>query len=641
MHWKEVAAFLEGKCKEYVSEGGKKPQNGYARGYVLPSGLQLAIETNSDGLRTNVWIEDCGPPPVPSQFQLYKKDKSRTSALSSVAPLLSGPGYSPPPKRAYKVLVKSNQELDALFNWYSGLDRQKQMQLATQGETTVTTDEQNQFQVPLNQILYGPPGTGKTYRTAARAVEICDGNANLSAEHHRTALMARYEELRKQGRISFVTFHQSYGYEDFVEGLRPELKDGQVSYHVRPGIFREVCVAAKLKTLIKPGLSGAPLKERTIYKMSLGRVGSAEGKQALQTCLEKGYVVLGWGEDLDYFDCTCAEEIRKKLEEERPNIENPEIHARFLNVFKNEVKVDDIIIVSQGNSAFRAIGVVTGEHELLDAPAAGAFYQKRNVRWLADFEGNRAVSEIYDRTFMQIALYRLKSEGLNFDALNSLIAGDAMAGPQNCVLVIDEINRANISKVFGELITLLEQDKREGTDNAITLKLPYSGEEFCVPKNLYVVGTMNTADRSIALLDTALRRRFEFQELLPDVSSLPENPIDGVDLRAMLKAMNERIEYLYDRDHTIGHAYFIRVKSLAELESVFRNKVIPLLQEYFFENLSKVQLVLNDKDGAFIEVLTGIPFGLEAASDGLDPKPRYRVRDGHFPVSAYLNMYKQ
>ena len=172
------------------------------------------------------------------------------------------------------------------------------------------------------------------------------------------------------------------------------------------------------------------------------------------------------------------------------------------------------------------------------------------------------------------------------------------------------------------------------------MKLPYSGDEFSVPPNLYILGTMNTADRSIALLDTALRRRFDFEELLPDATTLPEAELDGVDLRAMLRAMNERIEYLYDRDHTIGHAYFIDVKSLAGLEAVFRTRVIPLLQEYFFENWSKVQLVLNDKDGVFIEVKNEIPFGLATVDHGSDPKPRYRVREGRFPVSAYVKIYQ-
>lgn len=324
-------------------------------------------------------------------------------------------------------------------------------------ESNGRVQHQQKEYISMNTILYGPPGTGKTYKTAKLAVEICGGDGDLPREK----LMPLYEKFRSEGRVSFVTFHQSYGYEDFIEGLRPELKDGQVSYHVRPGIFREACEAAESST-------------------------------------------------------------------------------------------------------------------------------------------------------------------------------------ENHVLIIDEINRANISKVFGELITLLEPDKRAGKTNVITVKLPYSGESFSVPSNLYVIGTMNTADRSIALLDTALRRRFEFEELQPDYETLPVGLVEGVDLRAMLKAMNNRIEYLYDRDHTIGHAYFIHIKTLADLDVVFRRKVIPLLQEYFYEDLAKVRKALNDndKDGAFIEKNDDVPKGLELVANGYDTKPRYKVRDRQFPLEAYLKIYQ-
>lgn len=292
--------------------------------------------------------------------------------------------------------------------------------------------------VDLNTILYGPPGTGKTYHTMAYAVAICDGRRLADVkEEARKVVQPRFRELMDAGRIGFVTFHQSYEYGDFMEGLAPEVKDGAVTYTVKPGAFLKFC----------------------------------------REC-----------------------------------------------------------------------------------------------------------------------------------------------GDEPCVFIIDEINRGNISKILGELITLVEPSKRDTQ----FVTLPVSGERFTVPSNVYLLGTMNTADRSLAMMDTALRRRFDFVRMDPDPKLLHVNA-EGVDVPHMLKTMNERISWLLDAEHTLGHALFWEVRdnpTLEQLGHIFRKKVIPLLQEYFHDDDRKVKLVLG---GSPMLEQAKVRSGLFASEDTDQLPERYAV----------------
>ena len=582
-----------------------------------------------------VVVEDDIPEGLPDVNVLPVSDQLASSVLNDT-------GWSRlkvPNQRS--AIVTSDLGLRKVLEWYAGRISTPMAQHPTEQkrDASVMTAIASPLSAPAtNTIFFGPPGTGKTYSTTSYAVQLCDGE--LPQSGGKEAIRTRFEELRREGRISFVTFHQSYGYEEFVEGLRPQATEaGQVSYGVLPGAFKRACTTARLLRMVSPGLSGKPAKERTIYKMSLGATWSQQGTSVFEYCVKNECVLLGWGEDIDFSDCPNKSAIEKKLALEAPDIKKPTSQANFVEYFKHEMKTGDLILVSLGNKLFRAIAEVTGEYEFAeDAP----FHQMRKVRWLALFEGGRPAEEFYRKEVVMRSLYVLNPTHIEYDRIDALLGAQAKeTDVQQHVLIIDEINRANISKVLGELITLIEPDKREGAENAITVTLPYSGDSFSVPSNLHIVGTRNTADRSIALLDTALRRRFDFVEVMPDPGLLRDIGPEGVDLTKVLAALNERIEALYDRDHTIGHAYFMQVRTLDDLEQVFRRRVLPLLQEYFYENWSKVRRVLNDLGpGDFVCKTTHTPVPTDGEDEfSEEVSAVYSVNKKPFPLQAYLRVY--
>lgn len=458
---------------------------------------------------------------------------------------------------------------------------------------------QEKIYQPLNQILYGPPGTGKTYNTVLKAMSIIDNTEykNVSEEQY-SALKTRFDELKQAGQIEFVTFHQSYSYEEFVEGIKPYIPEwgtidnADVKYIGENGIFKEICKNARQIKTDKTSHKIDFSKTR-IFKMSLGANWKNETEDIYNYCLTNNVVALGWGDDEDFSSCNTSEEFR--------NLDST-WGAKAVEIFKNWMRVGDIILISNGNSNIKAIAQITGEYEYHNDREI-RYCQFRNVNWLYNGD-DIPVAKFYDKKLSQQAIYGFYNKdkegkddynsSINTNVLNEIITGNINSAEEKpYILIIDEINRGDVSKIFGELITLIEEDKRIGNKYQMKTILPYSKESFGVPNNLYIIGTMNTADRSIALLDTALRRRFDFEEIMPRPELLGGKVVEGINLQTLLTRINERITNKYDRDHQIGHSYLMGVNTKEQLERAYKNRILPLLNEYFYNESKTVAEILN------------------------------------------------
>lgn len=416
----------------------------------------------------------------------------------------------------------------------------------------------------LNQILYGPPGTGKTYHTIDKALEILGENLE---SRDRDEKKAKFDEYVKNGQIVFITFHQSYGYEEFVEGIKPmmnnEANSQEIQYEIKDGIFKEICERALENE--------DNIKDFNFHIDKLKEIVKEDGNDP-----EKYFKLPNTKYSIQY---RGGKTFRIKFDDMSKN------HKDY------PVSIENII-------------------KLYKTSSTNEIYNSAYVKAILNYLKTQGLKD-----------YQEKDEGINLPY----------------IIIIDEINRGNISKIFGELITLIEPSKRIGADEELKVTLPYSKEEFGVPQNVYILGTMNTADRSITSLDTALRRRFEFIEMMPDPDLLKnvfvykdvENPNKDEDylgddaktegfvgiLQNILISINKRIEFLLDREKTIGHAFFMSeavkfnkdnwckpdkyekdwyVLSISKLKSIFQNKIIPLLQEYFYNDYALISAVLND-----------------------------------------------
>lgn len=432
---------------------------------------------------------------------------------------------------------------------------------------TLTSTPPTPPQMPtqaLNQILYGPPGTGKTYRVIREAAAIIAGQTISDDLTAKTA----YDQACAEGRVRLATFHQSFSYEDFIEGIRPVMEeDGKAAFQVRDGIFKEIATEALFACLEPVPLTGANNGFESRWRallMEIADVGELEipGLKDATWCLsttEKGN--LRAVNKATQKELTCGHSaiaaVWQKLQ--------PSLRATSM-------------LVSQALGKGAHFGVI-----------AAVYNYMQNIKPLTEVEIQPSLTLPFHSLADTNKVTIIESYLELGPASGWQLRSDKNFPPY--VLIIDEINRGNISRIFGELITLIEDDKREGEANALRVTLPSSREPFTVPPNLYLLGTMNTADKSLALLDVALRRRFEFRELAPDFTACAELPEE---MRAVLKRLNERIELRKDRDHRIGHAFFMGVKDAAGFNRAFVRKVVPLLQEYFFNDIDGARFVLGE-----------------------------------------------
>lgn len=489
------------------------------------------------------------------------------------------------PEISYTAWMQKDNKAESGSNSDFSVVDEQQQRAAFKSASVVTA---NSTSFAKNIILCGTPGTGKTYSTVLYAVSIIDEKPfdAIKAEDYST-VFARYLKYKEDGLVAFTTFHQSFGYEEFIEGIRPVVSAEEnaetgrdIEYEVHDGIFKSFC--DKAGTPISGGTS-VDLgfgKNPSVWKVSLEGTGDNPTRTE---CLKNNHIRIGY----DSYGETPPDTYEKG-----------DNGRNILNAFYYKMQIGDIVFSCYSNKTIDAIGVITGEPEWHDEYEH--YKRLRNVKWLVKDINEDIFDLNAQRLMMQPSVYKLSVSVT--DALQILRkVKPSLFTPRvkipNRVFIIDEINRGNISKVFGELITLIEPTKRIGAKEQLRATLPYSGQSFGVPDNVYLIGTMNTADRSIALIDTALRRRFSFVEMQPDSATLKDVLVDGIDISEMLDTINKRITVLLDREHTIGHSYLLPLKSdptLERLAAIFENTIVPLLQEYFYDDYEKIQLVLGD-----------------------------------------------
>lgn len=422
---------------------------------------------------------------------------------------------------------------------------------------------------PYNQILYGPPGTGKTYNTINKSLSIIeDKSEDEINKENRDILKSRFDNYVKNGRIVFTTFHQSMSYEDFIEGIKPHTKNEKVTYSVEDGLFKQIVKSALSEYLEVPEVSSSDESFDTIFKNYIDSIKSFSGKR-------EGIFTTKTGVEMMLVDVNENSLLIKYL---WSNKKKDSEGQHTFSVTKEKLK----LVLQEGIDPAKVKNLKTELHPIVGHIHCELFAVYKSFY---DFV-------IANKGELDAVHFSYKDQNYNdvmeqFDLLDRETIKNKVIEP--FILIIDEINRGNVSQIFGELITLIEDSKRLGNEEELQVTLPYSKTKFGVPSNLYIIGTMNTADRSVEALDTALRRRFSFVEMMPDSKVVEEKQFSDFPRVQIMQKINQRIELLLDKNYTLGHSYFLK----DNLRSSFKNEIIPLLQEYFYNDCGKIGLILG------------------------------------------------
>jgi 5-methylcytosine-specific restriction endonuclease McrBC GTP-binding regulatory subunit McrB len=476
-------------------------------------------------------------------------------------------------------------------------------------------DKKNMSNFPLNQILYGPPGTGKTYHTINKALAIIEKKSEIELEfEEREDLKKRFDGYVEAGQIVFTTFHQSMSYEDFIEGIKPiepQNEGENMVYRIVDGIFKRISIDAAfaIAQQKKPKNSEKIIDFSMQYDNYIGKLEEQllEGKIVKVNTKSNAEMLI---------DAISANQniIVKHLEGKRTYTISKSRLTKLNQAFSELENINNI------DTQFR--NVIGGSN------ASGYWAILNAIRKTPfnEIEKNE-INKIYSYEEKNDVVSAMSKADYSFSITDKI--------PKPYVLIIDEINRGNVSQIFGELITLIEEDKRLGCEEDLKVTLPYSKDKFGVPSNVFIIGTMNTADRSVEALDTALRRRFSFIEMPPEPELIATDGalkadygvIDGINLVELLRTINKRIEKLLNKDNLIGHSYFMSVRDLDELKAVFQNKIMPLLQEYFFGDYGKIGLVLGSSFVKKEEVENNIfsDFDYDNGSSDFENRTIYRL----------------